>query len=160
VLVDVATRLESRGTNRIKSFMLAHPEGFASLEEAGEAVRSYLPSRHRPGDPPSLRKNLRLHPDGRYRWHWDPKFMTGVIPERARLEAAASNLDVPTLLVRGMSSDVLSMEGVREFMERVPHAVFENVQNAEHMVAGDRNDVFNQVVARFLQVNALGPEPC
>lgn len=160
VLVDVAARLETGGTDRIKTFMLAHPEGFASLEAAADAVHNYLSHRRRPVDPSSLQKNLRLHPDGRYRWHWDPKFMTGVIPEQARLEAAASNLDVPTLLIRGMSSDVLSMEGVREFMEHAPHAVFENVADAEHTVAGDRNDVFNRVVARFLQRTVLDPAPC
>ena len=30
--------------------------------------------------PKGLKKNLRLHPDGRWRWHWDPRFLDGRRP--------------------------------------------------------------------------------
>ena len=61
-----------------------------------------------------LAKNVRLWPDGRYRWHWDPAFMhrPRSFAERIpRQQAAAENLTLPTLLVRGGMSDVLSEEG-------------------------------------------------
>ncbi|MCY3795310.1 MAG: alpha/beta hydrolase, partial [Gammaproteobacteria bacterium] len=67
---------------------------------------------------------------------------------------AAENLaesQVPTLLVRGGLSDVLSEEGAREFLETCPHAEYVNVSDAAHMVAGDRNDLFTQAVADFLR---------
>src|SRR5690606_23952683 len=38
VLVDVTPRLSLSGVNRVIEFMRARPEGFASLEEAAEAV--------------------------------------------------------------------------------------------------------------------------
>ena len=60
-------------------------------------------------------------------------------------------LGVPTLLVRGRSSDLLSEEGAREFLERVPHAEFADVTGAGHMVAGDRNEVFNGAILGFLE---------
>ena len=44
VLVDVAPRVELPGVQRIVSFMTGRPEGFASLEEAAEAVASYFAS--------------------------------------------------------------------------------------------------------------------
>jgi len=167
VLVDVTPRVEARGVARIIDFMLARPEGFASLEEAADAVAAYRRHRGRPRDLAGLRKNLRHGEDGRWRWHWDPKFMnrdrirglggqldprtTGRFDDPERLLAAARRLTVPTLLVRGRQSDVVGPEGVREFLEAAPHARFVDVSEAGHMVAGDRNDAFNEAVVDFLR---------
>jgi len=67
-----------------------------------------------------------------------------------RLEACARKLALPTLLVRGGLSDVLSEEGAREFLKLCPHSEYVNVTGAAHMVAGDRNDVFGNAVIEFL----------
>ncbi|MCC6643100.1 MAG: alpha/beta hydrolase [Deltaproteobacteria bacterium] len=155
VLVDIAPRMERSGALRIVSFMLARPEGFASLEEAADAVAAYQPHRERPRDTRGLEKNLRLGPDGRWRWHWDPRFLMGVgVPHAGqtpnRLDEAARALAVPTLLVRGRLSDLLSEEGARHFLDLVPHARFADVSGAGHMVAGDRNDLFTRAVVDFL----------
>ena len=101
-------------------------------------------------------KNLRLGEDGRYRWHWDPAMTKpgGGPPTggaQARLEQAARNLDVPTLLVRGGISKVVSQQSVDEFLALAPHAEYVNVAGADHMVAGDRNDAFNDAVFSFLE---------
>ena len=61
---------------RIVGFMSSNAlTGFASSEEAADAVAAYLPHRPRPKDLSGLAKNLRLGEDGRYRWHWDPRFL-------------------------------------------------------------------------------------
>ena len=155
VLVDIAPRIEASGAIRIIQFMQNKPEGFASLEEAADAVAAYLPHRRRPSDLSGLEKNLRRTPDGRYRWHWDPAFLEpghGPRPgeDTDRLRAAARRLSVPTLLVRGRLSDLLSEEGARDFLALVPHARFADVTDAGHMVAGDRNDRFTAAVLGFL----------
>ena len=67
-----------------------------------------------------------------------------------RLDRAAETIDVPVLLVRGRRSDLLSTEGVEDFMSRAPHTEFVDVAGAGHMVAGDRNEVFNNAILRFL----------
>ncbi|MEE8247430.1 MAG: alpha/beta fold hydrolase, partial [Alphaproteobacteria bacterium] len=86
VLVDVTPRLEQRGVGRIVDFMTAKPEGYASLEEAADAIAAYRRHRSRPDDLSGLAKNLRRGEDGRYRWHWDPRFVN-----RRRLERARAN---------------------------------------------------------------------
>jgi pimeloyl-ACP methyl ester carboxylesterase len=165
VLVDVAPRIEPAGAQRIGDFMRAHMEdGFASLEEVADAVSAYNPHRPRPTDLSGLRRNLRRREDGRLVWHWDPRFMErpGGHPDETRaslvpperLQAAARALRIPTLLVRGRMSDVLSEDGAREFMELVPHAQFLDVAGAGHMVAGDRNDAFNAAIVEFLSAQA------
>lgn len=160
VLVDVTPRLERDGVLRIISFMSDRAEGFASLEEAADAVAAYREYRARPSDLAGLAKNLRRGEDGRYRWHWDPKFLNRdrrrgntLTPER--LLDAARGLRVPTLLVRGKLSDVVSLEGAAEFRKAAPHARFADVSGAGHMVAGDRNDLFTDAVIEFLRSDAL-----
>jgi non-heme chloroperoxidase len=155
VLVDVAPRMEQEGVMRVISFMHSGLDGFASLDEAADAIAAYLPHRKRPRDPAGLAKNLRQGADGRWRWHWDPRFVRRERGdpsfEHARLAAAARALRIPTLVVRGRMSDVLSDAGVRELRELVPHAEYADVAGAAHMVAGDDNDAFSAAVLEFLE---------
>ena len=66
------------------------------------------------------------------------------------LSNAARNIKVPTLLVRGRVSDLLSEEGARDLQRLVPHAEYVDVEGAGHMVAGDKNDLFNDAIVGFL----------
>ena len=68
-----------------------------------------------------------------------------------RMVAAASRVTVPTLLVRGQQSDIVTDEGVQELRRLIPHAEIVDVAGAGHMVAGDRNDVFNRAVIEFIE---------
>lgn len=154
ILVDIAPRIEKEGTDRIASFMKSRPDGFESVEEVAALVSAFTPERKRKPDLSSLEKNLRLGEDGRYRWHWDPRFLSKTGPvelrDRERLFAAARNLVMPTLLIRGRQSDVVSEEGAKEFLELVPQGEFVDISDAGHMVAGDRNDIFTNAVISFL----------
>jgi pimeloyl-ACP methyl ester carboxylesterase len=153
VLVDVVPRFEKSGSARIRDFMFNHIHGFDSLDEAANAVAAYLPHRTKPRSPEGLRKNLRRR-DGRWYWHWDPAFLTK--PEDdpfirvEKLERAAINLQIPILLIRGKLSDVVSAEGVRDFLEKVPRAEFVELSEAGHTAAGDDNDAFSDVVVEFV----------
>ena len=153
VLVDIAPTVNTAGTDKILAFMHSAPDGFASIDEAADSVAAYLPNRPRPKDPSGLMKNLRLREDGRYHWHWDPRmFSEGRGPrDTDGLRDAARDLKVPTLLVRGRLSEVLSQEGVDDFLSLVPHAEFADIAGADHMVAGDRNDAFNAATFDFLE---------
>jgi non-heme chloroperoxidase len=154
VLVDVTPRIEPTGVGKIRAFMTGNPNGFASIDEAADAVAAYLPHRPRPRDASGLRKNLRLREDGRLYWHWDPRFMSEVRTagfNGERLEAAARALVVPTLLIRGGRSEIVTPAGARAFLDLTPHAEFVDVTDADHMVAGDANDVFNAAVIDFIE---------
>jgi pimeloyl-ACP methyl ester carboxylesterase len=157
VLVDVTPRVDSAGIDKIQGFMRAHGEGFRSVAEAAEAVAAYLPHRPRPRSQQGLKKNLRLYPDGRWRWHWDPRFLDGprgVASNRQGLEealvAAARRIAIPALLVRGGASELVQEAHAREFLELVPHADYVDVAEARHMVAGDSNENFSAAVLGFL----------
>jgi len=161
VLVDVAPRIDREGADRIGAFMMQNIDGFESLEAVADAVAAYNPHRPRPSDLSGLKKNVRQRDDGRWVWHWDPAFMVGrfwsadetrtsvIQPER--LEEAARTLTMPVLLVRGRMSDLLTDDGSRQFLDLVPQAGFVEVGGAGHMVAGDRNDLFNDAIVEFLR---------
>jgi pimeloyl-ACP methyl ester carboxylesterase len=156
VLVDITPRIDPAGVERVRKFMAAHiDDGFATLEEASEAIAAYLPHRPRPKNLDGLHRNLKRGKDGRYRWHYDPAFVRGM-PARAdddrevRLTAAAQRLRIPVLLVRGGSSELVSQDIAREFVSRVPNARYVDVHGAAHMVAGDVNDPFTAEVVAFL----------
>ena len=53
---------------------------------------------------------------------------------------------MPTMLVRGMLSDVVTDEGVDDLLSRLPDATVVDVDGAAHMIAGDRNDAFSEAV--------------
>lgn len=154
VLVDVVPRFEKSGSARIRDFMFSGIDGFTSLEEAADAVAAYLPHRARPRSVEGLKKNLRLR-DGKWFWHWDPAFLTAPDDdpfERAEmLEHAAINLEIPILLIRGKLSDVVSTEGVQDFLQKVPGAQFVELSDAGHTAAGDDNDAFTDAVVQFVR---------
>jgi len=158
VLVDITPRVDRDGVAKVQGFMREHArEGFATVAEAAEAVAAYLPHRPRPRSNEGLKKNLRLHPDGRWRWHWDPRFLDGrrrVGPGGGEVEdmlvAAAKKIKVPSLLVRGASSELVQEKHAKDFLELVPHASYVDVSGARHMVAGDRNDQFASAIKSFL----------
>jgi len=156
VLVDVVPRMSPAGIQHIRDFMGGHRAGFANIDEAAHAVASYLPGRPRPDSNAGLMKNLRLKEDGRLYWHWDPAFQSERMAQRngdlyARMEEAARKITVPTLLVRGKQSDVVTQEGVDHLLELIPHAQFSDIEGAGHMVAGDKNDRFNRAIHPFLE---------
>ena len=157
VLVDVAPTIEPAGTAEIMDFMRSGAGGFSSLGEAAEAVAAYNPNRRRPPQPEGLRRNLRRR-DGRWYWHWDPRLLdslpaeAGVVADNSRrAREAAQRLRIPTLLVRGRESRVVSPAGARELISLVPTAQYVDVAGAGHMVAGDDNDVFGEHLLGFLR---------
>jgi len=166
ILVDVTPRLETDGVDRIIGFMQGGTAGFGSLDEVADSIARYLPHRKRPKDLSGLAKNLRLMEDGRYYWRWDPKMLKTWEPNqyteeddrvlKERLQDL-SNLAIPTLLIRGRLSDLVSTETATEFLEMVPHAEYVDLADAHHMVAGDRNDVFTETVKEFL-LRRFAPE--
>ncbi|WP_114240501.1 alpha/beta fold hydrolase [Dyella sp. C9] len=159
VLVDITPRWETAGVERILAFMQAHPDGFASYDEAAEAIAKYLPHRAERKSADQLRPLLREGADGRLRWHWDPALLGGDLVRESeryqpRLMAAAAKVRVPVLLLSGGRSDVVSRDNVDEFLRLVPHAEHVELPRATHMVAGDANDAFTREIARFVETLA------
>ncbi|MEU9286578.1 alpha/beta hydrolase [Streptomyces sp. NPDC048275] len=155
VLVDIAPRLDPAGQARVRAFMRGAPDGFSSLEEIAEAVRSYNPRRRLTSSLDGLKKDVRLREDGRWYWHWDPEFLSFTADpantSAQRMIRAARRITAPTLLVRGRHSDMVTAEAAAELLGLIRAARLVEVP-AGHMIAGDDNDVFTREVHEFLNL--------
>jgi pimeloyl-ACP methyl ester carboxylesterase len=153
VLVDITTKAEPEGVERITTFMQGSPDGFTDLEEAADAVATYLPHRRRPQSTAGLKKNLRRRDDGRWYWHWDPALFNiregGSEDVATLMENAAANVRIPTLLVWGMLSDVVSAKSVEQLRKLIPHLEVVELDKAAHTAAADDNDEFSATVVEF-----------
>ena len=159
VMVDIGLYPNLEGSQEIVEFMHSGSEGFASVEEAAESVANYLPHRKRPRDNRGLEKNLRLKDDGRYYWHWDPRFLDSRpkdIPEdyKEKQKAFAERVEAPTLLIKGAMSNILTQNEVDDFLQVITHSKFVEIKDAAHMVAGDRNDIFAAAAIDFLEIHS------
>lgn len=153
VLVDITPRWEPEGVARILAFMRAHGDGFESIDAASDAIAAYMPHRPRKSAQ-ALSALLQRDDDGRWRWHWDSRLVDDmnrdVEAQQRKLADAARRIDVPTLLLTGSASDVVSRDTINEFLTLAPHAIHREVADARHLVAGDDNDAFADAVIDFL----------
>lgn len=162
VLVDITPTVDIDGARRILTFMTANPDGFATLEEAAEAIGVYRGDGKGAPSAAGLTRVLRQR-DGRWFWHWDPRLLDSrrpwlddpAVAEAAQvrlrgfMSAGAAALRCAALLVRGASSDVVSPEAAAELVAMIPQATAIDITGAGHMVAGDRNDPFSRAVVEF-----------
>lgn len=156
VLVDIAPKASPEGVRKIRDFMRSGLNGFDSLEDVATAIAAYTPQRVRPVNLDGLKKVVRMR-KGRWYWHWDPLILsqerTEVVAQRFAdlIDIALRNITVPTMLVRGLLSDVVTQEGVDHLVARIPDIKVVEVEGAAHMIAGDKNDAFSDAVSTFLR---------
>src|SRR5690606_38834457 len=105
------------------------------IEEA-IAHAAVLRPRRDPPKPASLARHLRMDDDGRLRWRWDPKVIggVGVGDSLARLEEAAAKVKLPTLILRGGESMVVSHDTAERLKGLIEGAELVDVQGAGHLV--------------------------
>ncbi|HEX7522112.1 MAG TPA: alpha/beta hydrolase [Acidimicrobiia bacterium] len=155
-LIDIGTRLEDEGVDRILNFMRKH-ESFASLEEAAVEVAEYLPQR-KAVRVESLRRNLRQRDDGRWEWKhsYGKRLREADGPSTGGWRALVEGLDEeaaglasPVLVLRGATSDVLSNQGAEDITALIPDARLATIKSAGHHAAGDNPESTGNLVRAF-----------
>ena len=153
VIVDIAPELDIEGLKRIQAGVV-RSDIFASVDEAYARARSDNPIppddqlRHR------VEYSLMRREDGGYTYRYDPALRDPANPRKGlptdegwRL---VSNIDVPTLLVRGELSDILSRPVAAKMAKAIPDCRLVEVAGSSHPVPLDKPDAFFDVVATFL----------
>jgi non-heme chloroperoxidase len=160
VLIDVAPRMEAAGRERLIEFF-TKVESFASLEEAAQTIREYLPLR-KTARPENLARSLRQTPDGRWVWKHGlgrrqrrtaqqaPHAGTAIDPILEGLDDDARTLTCPTLILRGAKSDLLTEEAALELADSLPRAEVATVGSAGHMAVGDNPATSISLISEFL----------
>jgi pimeloyl-ACP methyl ester carboxylesterase len=163
VLIDVAHRIEAEGRQRILEFF-AGTESFASLQEAGEVIGTFLGFR-RALRPDSLRRSLRQRSDGRWVWKHGLgrrqrlAYLAGETdveeggvtdPMLIDFEVDAADLSCPVLVLRGGHSDVLTEEAAEELASLLRNGKVGTIGDAGHLAVGDNPHTALGLVRDFL----------
>jgi flavin reductase (DIM6/NTAB) family NADH-FMN oxidoreductase RutF/pimeloyl-ACP methyl ester carboxylesterase len=151
VLVDAALEMDPAGSARLGEILRRHARGFADLDEAAAASQELTPH-HRPIERTSLERQLRQDEAGRYFWTWDPKFPFADLPSTFdELHRAASELKLPTLVMHGAASEVVTERQVGRLKELMPGAEFVRIEGAGHQLVREQSDTFNATLLEFLE---------
>ncbi|MEX2555162.1 MAG: alpha/beta hydrolase [Actinomycetota bacterium] len=126
---------------------------FESVDEAFELVRRANPGR----EPQVLRQNLlfnlRQLPDGEWTWRYDQR-QEMLRPEdrgerNRKLIALLPDVTSPTLVVRGIRSEVVEAGPADDFARALPNGRLMEIEDAGHNVQGDNPRRLAEVVSRF-----------
>ncbi|HLZ82893.1 MAG TPA: alpha/beta hydrolase [Caulobacteraceae bacterium] len=151
VIVDIGPEIVASGAQRIRAGVQTS-DVFASRDEAFAAARAANPlppeahHRHR------VDYSLMRTDDGRWTWRYDPALRSGALRTRdpAAAWASCGQIAVPTLLIRGALSDILSPETATRMIGAVPDARLSLVENSGHSVPLDAPEGFLSAARGFL----------
>lgn len=154
VIVDVGPEMRPEGMRDIVAFISTDRE-LPSIDDFVARAMTFNPRRQPELLRRSLLHNLRPLPNGGWTWKWDPRRMQNTrseaqAHERAMLWEDIARIAVPTLVVRGGNSPVLSADDARKLTEAFQNATGAEVPNAGHTVQGDNPMGFLEVVVPFL----------
>jgi esterase len=153
VIVDIAPEIDVDGLKRIQAGVV-RSDVFDSVEEAYARARIDNPIppddqlRHR------VEYSMMRREDGKFTYRYDRALRDpanprkGIPPEEGwRL---VTNINVPTLLVRGEVSDILSKPVAARMAAAIPNCRLVEVAGSGHPVPLDKPDAFLDAVATFL----------
>lgn len=152
VIVDMGPEIELSGLQRVLSTVQAMI--FDQIEEAYSHVRSENPKPPKDEQERQTYANLKRLEDGRWVWRHDPEFGSTtrpiIRPSPSVQWKMLSNIECPTLIVRGAESDILSYQTAERMAHEMPNAYLVEVSNSGHGVPCDNPSGFINAVIGFL----------
>ncbi len=156
ILVDVGPESAKEGVDNIVRFTRGPDE--LEFEEFVELAHRFNKRRTIENIRERMRHRLKPSENGKWTWKFDKRFREpdSGLTIGSRLSndetwALFRSIPVPTLLVRGGESDVLSQETADRAVSEIPRAILRVVPGAGHSVPGDNPDDFTFVVREFLK---------
>ncbi len=153
VIVDIGPEVAAAGATRINAGVQAN-DVFDSIEDAVAQAGRANPNADEHEQRHRVTENLMPTADGRFTYRYDRALRD---PNNPRPRPAPeegwrllANIAVPTLLVRGEISDVLSREMAERMLETIPDCRFAEVPGSGHSVPLERPREFLAAVRTFL----------
>ena len=155
VLVDVGPEAAKEGVDNIVRFTRGPDE--LEFEEFVELAHRFNPRRSLENIRERMRHRLKPTATGKYTWKFDSRFRE--TDSGLRIGSELSNdeswhlfrqISVPTLLIRGAESDVLSQDIAERAAREMQRTRLTVVAGAGHSVPGDSPDAFTAAVREFL----------
>jgi pimeloyl-ACP methyl ester carboxylesterase len=155
VIVDIAPEVDPRGAQRIADTTRAN-DVFLDPKEAVALMRAQNP---RPPEAELRTRtlyNLVQRDDGTWTWRYDVALRNGTAttrpsPDEAQaMWAELANITCPTLLVRGVDSDILSPQLAQRVLDGIPDCRLVEVSASGHAVPLDNPTGFLEAVQTFV----------
>lgn len=154
IIVDMGPEADPRGGRRITQEIIDVPEEFDSFE----AVVEYMGKQSRFASDAVMRRRLqyatRELPGGKIGWRYDLAIREarrqGVSTPQADLWPVLAQIPCPTLVVRGMETDLLPLEVAQRMVRELPQGQLVEIPKAGHMVFEDNPEDFITAVRKFL----------
>jgi len=158
IIVDIGPEGDLRGTARITREIIAAQEEYTSFEALFEAQQKSNPLLL----PEVLRRRLTYQtktlPNGTIGWRYDVEirrqWREDRRPPQEDLWPAIATIPCPTLIVRGLETDVLPLYVAQRMVQVMPKAQLAHVEQAAHMVMEENPEGFLRVVRDFLECPA------
>jgi esterase len=158
IIVDIGPQGDPRGTARITREIIAAQEAYTSFEALFEAQQKSNPLL----SPEVLRRRLTYQtktlPNGTIGWRYDVEirrqWREDGHPPQEDLWPAIATIPCPTLIVRGLETDVLPLHVAQRMVQVMPKAQLAHVEQAAHMVMEENPEGFLRVVRDFLECPA------
>lgn len=153
VIVDIAPEVMAVGASAIQNRQ-QESDVFASREAAFAALRT---TNARPPEAQQRHRsdyNLMRTDDGKWTYRYDRALRSPQTLRRRDVAAGwrdCANINVPTQLIRGDLSDILSAEVAQRMVATIPGAQFALVENSGHSVPLDAPDGFLKAARQFLR---------
>jgi pimeloyl-ACP methyl ester carboxylesterase len=155
IIVDIGPEGDPQGAARITREMIAAQEAYTSFEALFEAQQKSNPLL----SPEVLRRRLTYQtktlPNGTIGWRYDVEirrqWREDRRPPREDLWPAIATIPCPTLIVRGLETDVLPPHVAQRMVQVMPKAQLAHVEQAAHMVMEENPEGFLRVVRDFLE---------
>lgn len=151
VIVDIGPEVNPAGLQKIRA-NVANTDVFPDRESAFRQARATnpVPSDERLRE--RVNNNLMRTEDGNWTYRYDRVLRTGTRESIPPDEAwqLVSNIEVPTLLVRGAASDILARDVAERMVDSIPDCRLEEIAGAGHPVPLDQPEAFLAAVERFL----------
>lgn len=154
VIVDIAPELAVTGIRSIQQGV-SQSDVFQTIDEAYERARAAnsVPPEdihyHR------VRHSLMRTENGKWTFKFDrafrqPNRLAGRRPSVQEGWDAVADIAVPTMLIRGQNSNLLTSEVAKKFVDHVNDCEFAEIQGSGHSVPLDKPKEFEDEVLRFL----------
>jgi esterase len=153
VIVDIGPEIVSSGAERIRTGV-RQSDVFDSREEAFAQARAANP--RPPIEHHRQRNNFAMMrtEDGKWTWRYDRALRSPTTLRTRDPDAAwtsCANIAVPTQIIRGDLSDILSPETAKKMLEVIKDSRLDLVKDSGHSVPLDAPDGFLAAVRKFLE---------
>lgn len=154
MLADVTPWIDETIGDSMREALRQANRGFASVEDASDAVTRLRGTPPSKGSTAGLLRHLRRGADGRFYFLWDPAMMDDDKlrggGEGGIFQRAAGQLPMPVMVMRAEHSTLTSPAQVQAFRHVHADLAETVIPGVGHMVSGDSNDAYAEAILAFI----------